>query len=61
MKTKIGIIMCDRYKVDVIVGTHPIPKKYLEMHTNLGTWNNSAWKPFTAPTLSNEATRASYD
>jgi hypothetical protein len=50
-----------RYKVNVVVGTHPIPKKYLDMHTNLGTWKNSAWKPHVAPTMSDEVTRASYD
>ncbi len=50
-----------RYKVNVVVGTHPIPKKYLDMHTHLGTWKNPAWKPLIAPTMSDEATRASYD
>ena len=50
-----------RYHVKVIVGTHPIPKKYLDMHTHLGTWENSAWKPLIAATMSDEATRASYD
>ncbi len=50
-----------RYKVNVVVGTHPIPKKYLDMHTRLGTWANPAWKPLITPTMSNEITRASYD
>jgi len=50
-----------RYKVKVVVGTHPIPKKYLDMHTDLGTWENSAWKLLIVPTMSNEVTRASYD
>ena len=50
-----------RYEVKVVVGTHPIPKKYLDMHTDLGTWENSAWKPLVAPTMSDEVTRASYD
>jgi predicted metal-binding protein len=50
-----------RYAVKVVVGTHPIPKKYLDMHTYLGTWENSAWKPLVAPTMSDEVTRASYD
>jgi predicted metal-binding protein len=50
-----------RYEVKVVVGTHPIPKKYLDMHTYLGTWENSAWKPLVAPTMSDEVTRASYD
>lgn len=46
---KPGIIICDRYRtcngclggnmeVEVVVGIHPIPKKYLDMHSHLGTW-----------------------
>lgn len=50
-----------RYGVRVVVGTHPIPKKYLDMHHSLGTWKDPSWKPLIAPTLSDEATRASYD
>jgi predicted metal-binding protein len=50
-----------RYKVKVVVGTHPIPKKYLDMHTDLGTWDDPAWKPLVEPTMADEITRASYD
>ena len=50
-----------RYGVKVVVGTHPIPKKYLDMHTSLGTWANSKWKPLVAPTMTDEETRARYD
>lgn len=50
-----------RYGVKVVVGTHPIPKKYLKMHTHLGTWENPDWKPFIEPTMADEATRAAYD
>jgi predicted metal-binding protein len=50
-----------RYKVKVVVGTHPIPKKYYDMHTLLGTWETPAWQLLVAPTMSDEATRASYD
>ena len=50
-----------RYGVNVVVGTHPIPKKYLDLHTSLGTWADAAWKPLVAPTMSDEATRARYD
>ena len=27
----------ERYGVKVVIGTHPIPEKYKEMHTRLGT------------------------
>jgi len=50
-----------RYGVKVVIGTHPIPKKYLDIHTSLGTWEASEWKPRIAPTMSDEATRKSYD
>jgi len=50
-----------RYPVKVVVGTHPIPKKYLDMHAHLRTWEDPVWKPLIAPTMSDEATRASYD
>lgn len=50
-----------RYGVEVVVGTHPIPKKYIDMHTRLGTWKDKKWDPLTAPTMADEETRASYD
>ena len=51
----------ERYGVKVVLGTHPIPKKYLDMHTKLGTWASPAWQPLLAPTMADEATRAAYD
>lgn len=50
-----------RYGVKVVVGTHPIPKNYLDMHTHLGTWETQEWQQSIAPTLSDETTRATYD
>ena len=50
-----------RYPVKVVVGTHPIPKKYLDVHTKLGTWDDPAWKPLIAPTMADAATRESYN
>ena len=50
-----------RYGIRVVVGTHPIPAKYLEMHRRLKTWEDPRWEPLIAPTMSDEATRASYD
>jgi predicted metal-binding protein len=50
-----------RYGVDVVVGTHPIPEKYLEMHTRLGTWDDASWKPLLEPTMTDEAIRKSYN
>lgn len=50
-----------RYNVKVIPGTHPIPKKYLDLHTKLKTWESPAWQALLAPTMADEATRAAYD
>jgi predicted metal-binding protein len=50
-----------RYPVKVVVGTHPIPRKYLDMHTHLKTWDSPSWEPLISPTLAEEATRALYD
>jgi len=50
-----------RYGIKVVVGTHPIPKKYLVMHTHLKTWENPRWKALIAPTMTDDATHISYD
>jgi len=50
-----------RHGVAVVVGTHPIPKNYLDMHTHLNTWKDPEWKPIVVATMSDHATRASYD
>jgi len=50
-----------RFGVKVVVGTHPIPTKYLEMHTRLGTWDSPEWESLTAPTMANKETRDAYN
>ena len=50
-----------RYGVKVVVGTHPIPKKYLDLHWSLGTWNDAGWQPLLEATMADEATRKAYD
>jgi predicted metal-binding protein len=50
------------YGVKVVVGTHPIPKKYLDIHTSLGTWEDAdEWQPLLEQTMTDEATRKAYD
>ena len=49
------------YPVKVIVGTHPIPNKYLNTHNCLGTWESAEWKPLLEATLGDETRRARYD
>jgi len=50
-----------RYGVKVVVGTHPIPQKYLDMQDRLGTWESSAWRPRIAPTMCDAVTRTRFD
>lgn len=50
-----------RYLVEVVVGTHPIPARYLDMHTQLGTWDGPSWGPLLEPTMADDATREAYD
>jgi len=50
-----------RFGMKVVVGTHPIPKKYLDMHTSLMTWEDAEWQPLLEPTMADEATRKAYN
>lgn len=51
----------NRFEIKVVVGTHPIPRKYLEMHQRLGTQQDSDWQKLVAPVMADEAIRAAYD
>ena len=50
-----------RYKMKVVMGTHPIPQKYYSVHTTLRTWDSPEWKEIIQPTLTDEQTRMAYD
>jgi len=50
-----------RNGVKVVVGTHPIPQKYLDLHTSLGTWIDGAWQPLLEPTMADDAIRKAYN
>ncbi len=51
----------EKYDMKVVVGTHPIPEKYLITHSKLGTWDTPEWKELIKPSLSDRDTRLSYD
>jgi predicted metal-binding protein len=51
----------ERYGLEVVVGTHPIPEKYLKVHSALGTWDSPEWEELIGPTLCDEATRLAYN
>jgi hypothetical protein len=50
-----------RSGLEVVYGTHPIPRKYLDMHTRLKTWEAASWQAILEPTLADPATRQAYD
>jgi hypothetical protein len=51
----------EKYGMDVVVGTHPIPQKYYTTHRNLNSWDSDTWKELIAPTLTDEKIRLAYD
>jgi len=51
----------NRYKVKVVIGTHPIPEKYKLIHEKLGTWNTEKWREFTKPVMPEKKVRKDYD
>lgn len=50
----------EKHGVKVVVGTHPIPEKYLAMHSRLGTWNSPQWRPLVEGLLTDKETRSRY-
>jgi predicted metal-binding protein len=50
-----------RYPVEVVLGTHPVPQKYLEMHQKLGTWQEPSWELRLKDAMADEATRIAYN
>lgn len=51
----------NRYDVEVVLGTHPIPQKYLEMHQKLGTWEDPTWEGRLRATMCDEVVRLAYN
>ena len=51
----------EKFNIKVVIGTHPIPQKYLDTHKPLGTWNSPAWDLMVKPTMSDEKTRIAYN
>jgi len=51
----------DKYGVKVVLGTHPIPEKYLVTHTNLGTWSSKEWQERIKDSICDEEIRLAYN
>jgi len=51
----------NKFRVPVIVGTHPIPEKYYLTHNEFGTWKSAEWQKLIKPTLTDKMIRLVYD
>ena len=51
----------EKFDMEVVVGTHPIPQQYFDTHSKLGTWESSALRELITATVTNEGLRQSYD
>lgn len=49
------------YGMDVVMGTHPIPQKYLDTQQKLGIWDSIEWEEIIQPTFTDKETRLAYD
>lgn len=51
----------EKYGMEVVFGSHPIPQKYYATHRDLNTWKNLAKNGVLDQTITNEPLRLSYD
>lgn len=51
----------EKYKIPVVIGTHPIPMNYFTTHSNLKTWNTAKWQELIKPVLSAPEMMKAYD
>jgi predicted metal-binding protein len=49
------------HNLKVIIGTHPIPQEYYEVHRKLKTWDSSEFRSIISNSLADEPTRLAYD
>ena len=50
-----------KYGIPVVVGTHPVPQKYLVTHAGCGTWSGPEWAERLEAAMTDEPTRRAYD
>ena len=51
----------EKYGMEVMLGTHPIPQNYYETHQALETWDSPVWRERIRWTVMDEKMRRSYD
>ncbi|NOZ35040.1 MAG: CGGC domain-containing protein [Chlorobi bacterium] len=54
-------VIREKFNMEVVVGTHPIPQKYSDIHGKIGTWKSDAWQEKIKPTMADEKTRIDYN
>jgi predicted metal-binding protein len=50
-----------KFGLEVVIGTHPIPENYYRTHRALGTWQSSRWQKHIQHVLVDETIRLAYD
>jgi predicted metal-binding protein len=51
----------EKYDLEVVLGTHPIPTSYWETHGGLGTWQGERWQERIILVKENEEMRSAYN
>jgi predicted metal-binding protein len=51
----------EKYGMDVVIGTHPIPQNYYDTHSKLKTWDTPKWQEIIKDVITDEETRKAYD
>lgn len=51
----------EKYKINTVIGTHPIPEKYFKTHNYLKTWDSAEWFEIIEPAMSDEKLRLTYN
>jgi predicted metal-binding protein len=51
----------EKFGLETVVGTHPIPQNYYDTHSNLATWDSEGWQETIKDVICDEEMRRAYD
>lgn len=51
----------EKFGLKVVLGTHPIPEKYVITHSALGTWDDPEWKERLKDAMRDKELRIAYN
>ncbi|MFO7756637.1 MAG: hypothetical protein R6V34_11710 [Bacteroidales bacterium] len=51
----------EKFGLKVVLGTHPIPEKYVITHSALGTWDDPEWKERLKDAMRDKDLRIAYN